>query len=795
MKRKLPQIGLIGGLLAALILCLPLTLLGKNPLLNRVRQYVPDAPVQTPQQDEWTFSADRVVGSHTSEYVEAFGNCTLSLGDNQLRADFARYYQSTGWVFLRGDIRAHWGGDFLQAEEAEFDLNTMTGWLKKGRLFMAKPHVYVEADRVERTSGDTYKFTNAKVTACDGEKPAWSVTTEEGDVELDGRVRLYRSAFRVKDVPVFYWPYMSLPGRKARQSGFLMPYMATSKKLGFQANLPYYWVISDEADMTLYQNFMSKRGYMQGVEFRHADDSATKGLWMVNALKDNKKASTEAEEWKDYQGDGLTRPNRSRWWVRSKYNGWLGSPQLQVKLDLDLVSDQNYLRDFKEGPDGFDSTRQEFLDTFGRDINNIDDDIRTSVASLTRSWDRFGLAGKVQYSENLRFMNGNGKSSDNTTPQILPELEAFAFQQNIPGTPVEASLETKYDYFHRNKGHSGHRFRATPEVKVPLSSSFITVIPSVGLDHTSYSLTSHEGYGNQTIVNNGGRDVELNSNATKDGFQSRTLLTTGFTAFSEMTRVFPLAEPASAEPNLAGTSRWTRLRHSIVPRVEYKYTPTLTGQDDLPYFDRYDRISGVNTVTYSLTNVLDRRRDTVVLSPGSGSTPQASVATDYLDFLLFRLEQSYDRNEATRKDSPRYEKRPFSDVMAEVVIKPETFIDLISRNWFSPYKSSLTQSENSIRLYKDGLGEISIGYDFLVKIDEYERYRDKTMSILDLGAKWRLSEDFSLGAKYRHDFNDQKDLERTVSLNWAGECYTLHFQFTQKPNDNRFEVGFDLFNF
>ena len=795
MKRKLPQIGLIGGLLAALILCLPLTLLGKNPLLNRVRQYVPDAPVQTPEQDEWTFSADRVVGSHTSEYVEAFGNCTLSLGDNQLRADFARYYQSTGWVFLRGDIRAHWGGDFLQAEEAEFDLNTMTGWLKQGRLFMAKPHVYVEADRVERTSGDTYKFTNAKVTACDGEKPAWSVTTEEGDVELDGRVRLYRSAFRIKDVPVFYWPYMSLPGRKSRQSGFLMPYMASSKKLGFQTNLPYYWVISDEADMTLYQNFMSKRGYMQGVEFRHADDSATKGLWMVNALKDNKKASTEAEEWKDYQGDGLARPNRSRWWVRSKYNGWLGSPQLQVKVDLDLVSDQNYLRDFKEGPDGFDSTRQEFLDTFGRDINNIDEDIRTSVASLTRSWDRFGLAGKVQYSENLRFMNGNGKSSDNTTPQILPELEAFAFQQNIPGTPVEASLETKYDYFHRNKGHSGHRFRATPEVKVPLSSSFITIIPSVGLDHTSYSLTSHEGYGNQTIVSSGGRDQELNSNATKNGFQSRTLLTTGFTAFSEMTRVFPLAEPLRAEPNLAGTSRWTRLRHSIVPRVEYKYTPTLTGQDDLPYFDRYDRISGANTVTYSLTNVLDRRRDTVVLSPGSGSDPQASVATDYLDFLLFRLEQSYDRNEATRKDSLQYGRRPFSDVMAEIVVKPETFIDLISRNWFSPYKTSLTQSENSIRLYKDGLGEISIGYDFLVKIDEYERYRDKTMSILDLGAKWQLSEDFSLGAKYRHDFNDQKDLERTVRLNWAGECYTLHLQFTQQPNDNRFEVGFDLFDF
>ncbi len=796
MKRKLPQIGLIGGLLAALVLCLPLTLLGKNPLLNKVRRYVSDAPVQTPKQDQWTFSADRVVGSHTSEYMEAFGNCTLSLGDNQLQADFVRYYQSTGWVFLRGDIRAHWGGDFLQADEAEFDLNTMTGWLKRGKLFMAKPHVYVEAERVEKMVGDTYRFTNAKVTACDGEKPAWSVTTEEGDVQLDGRVRLYRSAFRIKDVPVFYWPYMALPGRKARQTGFLMPYMSSSKKLGMQVNLPYYWAISDEADMTVYQNFMSSRGYMQGVEFRHAGDSATRGLWMVDGLKDNRRAVHEADEWKDYQGDGLTRPNRSRWWVRSKYDGWLGSPDLQVKVDLDLVSDQNYLRDFQDGPTGFDTTRQAFLDSFGRDIGNKDDLTRTSEAYLNRSWDRFGLAGKLQYIQNLRFMNGNGKADDNTTPQTLPELEAFAFQQSIAGSPVEVAAETKYDYFWRNKGHSGHRFRATPTVKLPLSTSFFTIIPSVGIDHTSYSLTSHEGYGNQTITDSGGRTDELDSNATKSGFQSRTAWTAGFSAFSEMTRVFPLDEALKPEPNLAGTSRWTRLRHSIVPRVKYEYTPTITGQDELPYFDQYDRLSGVNQVTYSLTNVLDRRRETVVLSPGSGGDPQASVATDYLDFLLFRLEQSYDHNEASRKDQlNQYGRRPFSDIMAEIRVRPEAYIDLISRTWFSPYKTSITQNENTIRLFKDGLGEFSVGYDFLVKIDEYKRYRDETMSILDLGAKWQISEDFILGAKYRHDFNGQKDLERTIRLDWAGDCYTLHFQFTQKSNDNRFEVGFDLLNF
>ena len=197
MKRKSIRILLAVGAAIFLSLCLPWTLIGKSPDLNTVRKYVPEAPVQTPKVSEWTFSADRVVGDHTSEYVEAFGNCSLSLGDDQLRADFARYYQTTGWVFLKGNIRAQWGGDFLQADEGEFDLTNMTGWLKNGKLFMAKPHIYVEAERVGKAVGDSYTFKNAKVTSCSGEQPPWSVTSEEGDVTLDGRIHLYRSAFRI----------------------------------------------------------------------------------------------------------------------------------------------------------------------------------------------------------------------------------------------------------------------------------------------------------------------------------------------------------------------------------------------------------------------------------------------------------------------------------------------------------------------------------------------------------------------------------------------------------------------
>jgi LPS-assembly protein len=481
--------------------------------------------------------------------------------------------------------------------------------------------------------------------------------------------------------------------------------------------------------------------------------------------------------------------------VRGKYDGWLGSPKWKIKLDLDLVSDQNYLRDFQHGPTGYDKTREEFLDVFGRDIENKDSLHRLNKAYVSRSWDRFGVVGFTQYDQNLAYMNGNNPSSENPTIQILPELNAYAWQQSLGGG-FEGSVDAKYDYFHRDYGDSGHRAIISPELKYPLKSRYLTVIPSISMQETAYSLTNRQAVGDLTVVGTNGRDDVIDTTKIKDGFQTRTTWTGGFTAFSEMTRTFGLGESLRADPSLAGTSRWTRLKSSIMPRLEYTYTNNVTGQEELPYFDSADRVEGKNKVTYSLTSVLDRRRDRIVLSPGPDGQPSARVARDYLDFLLFRLEQSYDIREARRNDErDRYERRPFSDVMAELKIKPASFVDILTRNWFSPYKGDMTQSENTIRFYKDGLGEISVGYDFLQSLEEYQRTRDDDMSIIRFGAKWQINDAVTLGARFRHDFVDEQDLERTVYLDWAAECYTLHFLYSQKPGDNRFEVGFDLLNF
>jgi lipopolysaccharide export system protein LptA len=127
------------------------------------------------EPQSWRLLADKTAASHDNQYIEAFGNVVLDRGDDYIRAEYARYYQSTKWVFLKGNVDAKFQGDFLKAEEAEFDLNTNTGWLKNGQIFMEDPHMYFEGAVLKKTGAETYEFREATITVCDGDRPAWSI--------------------------------------------------------------------------------------------------------------------------------------------------------------------------------------------------------------------------------------------------------------------------------------------------------------------------------------------------------------------------------------------------------------------------------------------------------------------------------------------------------------------------------------------------------------------------------------------------------------------------------------------
>ena len=734
--------------------------------------------------EQWNLAADRIIGEHGSEYVEAVGGATLVRGFNTLRADFIRYYQASRWVVLRGNVRVMWEGDVLEAQEAEFDLTSMQGWLKRGKIFIGKTNTHLETSFARKYGTSSYRFQNAKFTACDGERPAWSFTAEEGDLDLEGRTKLWGSRFNIMDQPVAFAPFLSLPGSGKRQSGLLIPEISRSSQRGYTINQAYYHVINEERDLTFYEYYMSKHGLMQGLEYRHSENSRTKGDWRLDFLHDSKTASQQSQEELYLQSDGLARPNRNRWWLRSKYDGFVGEPEWTFKLDMDMVSDQNYLREFSVSSSGYDSSRRNFLKEFGRDIEVSDSLTRTSTAFLSRSWEKYGLTAKLAWVQNLAYMNGSGKASLNPTTQSLPEINAFAFKDSLAGTPFDLEAAGRFNYFWRQYGTRGVRTDLHPTISLPLNIGPVTLIPSGGLRNTAYSVG---GYTNEP------------GTTTTNKTPTRTMYELGFTGFTEFSKVFQLGggNLAATNENI-GKSEWGAVRHSVMPRLQFAYVPAPKSQERLPFFDSLDRVTRQNKITYSLTNVFDRKRSSVVAAAGpAGSGTTVPVATtDYLDFLRLRVEQSFDRDEAARTDElTTYSKRPFSDVMAEAIVRPEKYVSLTTRTYYSPYMHRPTEHENTLTLSKEKLGEIRFGYDYLYPLREYTRQRTNDVQVLRVGADYQVTEKLKIITDYRHDIAGHADLEKTAGVVWTDQCYELQLKYSRKPSDQSLELRFNLLDF
>ena len=101
---------------------------------------------------------------------------------------------------------------------------------------------------------------------------------------IEGYGQVWHPSFRVKNFPVLYFPYMIFPAKTKRQSGLLMPDPGYSTRDGLTLNLPFFWAISDNTDATFNEYYMSRRGLMQGAEFRYALSPFSKGTLMLDYL-------------------------------------------------------------------------------------------------------------------------------------------------------------------------------------------------------------------------------------------------------------------------------------------------------------------------------------------------------------------------------------------------------------------------------------------------------------------------------------------------------------------------------
>jgi LPS-assembly protein len=735
----------------------------------------------------WQITADEISYDDRARRYVAQGNVRITRGDRRLSADQVRFDQRTMDAEAKGHVVLVAGGDMLIGDQLQINLENQTGTITQGTLFLHENHFYIRGAKIEKLGPREYAIERASFSSCDGERPAWKITGRKLNVEIEGRGVVKHAALWVKDVPVFYTPIFFFPASTKRQSGFLTPELGSSNRQGYQLNVPFFWAINDQSDMTFFNDYMSKRGNKMGAEYRYIVDPFTKGTAMYDYLNDRKIDDGKGNNSRDYgyPDDNYLRRNETRYWFRMKHDQGLPLG-FRGRLDLDLVSDQDYLTEFRFGLNGFEETRDYFRDEFGRDLDDFNDPVRTNQAVINKNWYHSVLNGGVIWLDDSTKERDDGVASFDTTLQRLPFILWDAVKQPLGSTPLQLSADTEWTSFYSDENTKGLRFDVHPRVYLPFSlGDYLYVEPSAGLRQTAWFIDRYQNIDadqQQALEDQLGR--RLPEEDDKDKSQYRTLYDLMLDVSTELSGVYDLGGPSL-----------DAVRHTVRPRVIYNYIPN-DDQDKYPAFisqtedgepvalnDQVNRIDPRNLITYSITNTFTSRYRKA--NPTDQDAEAEIGARDnfkFNDFLRLKFEQSFNIRTA-RSDR----NRPFSPIGAELEFFPRRYLSLKSETAYDTYDQSFVKRDAWLKLESPRGDEFKIDYRYDKRKTDFsgEERLDKNVQSISAGAKVKLPYHLTAYGSSEHDLRDNRRIESVLGFLYEAQCWSLDINYNDSENNGR----------
>ena len=332
--------------------------------------------------------ADSIAYEGAGDSYLAKGNVLITFSGGYLKANSVTFYHAANKALATGNVHLKNENDLVEGDRVFFDIGSKTGIVEDGGMFISENHLYIRGEQIEKKAGASYSLEKGTVTTCDGEHPDWRIAAKELDLTVDGYGTLKHGCFLAGDIPLLYIPWLIFPAKTTRQTGFLFPHLAySSDNNGLDIEVPFYWAVSESADMTFYQRYIEKRGFKEGVEFRYFPDQNSSGVFYGDFIND-RKTTTET--------DGTInvdrQDNKRRWSYYFNHETILANG-LNIKADMNRVSDHWYFRDFESFNYYTDHYSVGKEDRFKRVSFKGDESVGYlySTLSVTKDWQLYNL--------------------------------------------------------------------------------------------------------------------------------------------------------------------------------------------------------------------------------------------------------------------------------------------------------------------------------------------------------------------------------------------------------------------
>ncbi|MGO3769728.1 MAG: LPS-assembly protein LptD, partial [Vreelandella alkaliphila] len=197
------------------------------------------------------------------------GDVVLRRGNTELQAAQMYLPADRQRVDAEGNLAIRDGQALVRGEQATLMLNDDRASLRNSHYVLYEQHLRGQASQLEQTGEEQYRLRNASFTTCDPGANSWQLVSS--DIKLnqaEGFGTARHARLEVKDVPIFYWPWLRFPIDDRRHTGLLSPSISFSNE-GFDYAQPFYWNIAPNHDATITPRWMSDRGLLLNGEYRY----------------------------------------------------------------------------------------------------------------------------------------------------------------------------------------------------------------------------------------------------------------------------------------------------------------------------------------------------------------------------------------------------------------------------------------------------------------------------------------------------------------------------------------------
>ncbi len=469
-----------------------------------------------------------------------------------LSADEITFDSASGAATAEGHVSLEGGAndEHIEATRAEYNVQTevgsfynvvgTTGLRPRGRnvkLISDNPFVFT-GKLVEKRGPGRYVVHDGTVTSCQVPQPNWQFHAARVAVEVAGDARIYNSTFRIRGIPVFYFPFATHPvKREPHESGFLIPHVGHSSRKGAVLGDAYYWAIDRSTDLTIGGEYYSRRGWAQHGNFRWRPSDTSFLDITYFGVSDREHQGGEDVH---LNGEGLI-----PWGFRG-------------------VADIEYLSKY--------TFRSAFSETFSQ---AVDSEVRSKIF-LSKSNRGFFYNAEVGRYQNFQ----STTPGDVVTILHAPGFEISGMDHQLGNSQFLGSFDGAVEGLSRSEpsfrtANLVGRFDFHPSVALPLHWQGWSLRPELGFRSTLYT---------QQLLPS--KSVNM---PTDDALNRK--------AFEASVDLRPPAFERVFQKEIFGR----KLKHVLEPSLTYRYVTGVDDFDRVLRFDSRDILSNTNEIEYGLT--------------------------------------------------------------------------------------------------------------------------------------------------------------------------------------------------